>query len=250
FNCPGWSQSGGPWVKPEQAMRRLATSEIRVTGPKKFSDKLAAPETQFQDISVLAFPASSNDADTLSAHSPRVSSTPAAANAGHLADGKLDTAVELPLSQSGKESSATVDFELDSPLTARTLEVIPSNQPFGAEAELLAKDKSGQFQTVRKFKCDRSNMATNVGFMPRGPVTISFPETTSQHFRVVFKNFFGNSKRVELAEINLTGAARLESYIEKQLAKMHPTPLPTWDTYLWPTQSEPESGSSTVSVER
>ncbi|NJM36683.1 MAG: hypothetical protein HC845_01735 [Akkermansiaceae bacterium] len=34
FNCPGWSQSGGPWVKPEQAMRRLATSEIRVTGPK------------------------------------------------------------------------------------------------------------------------------------------------------------------------------------------------------------------------
>lgn len=24
FNCPGWSQSGGPWVKPEQAMRYLA----------------------------------------------------------------------------------------------------------------------------------------------------------------------------------------------------------------------------------
>ena len=21
FNCPGWSQSGGPWIKPEQAMR-------------------------------------------------------------------------------------------------------------------------------------------------------------------------------------------------------------------------------------
>ncbi|MDR3232581.1 MAG: hypothetical protein LBT46_02755, partial [Planctomycetaceae bacterium] len=23
FNCPGWSQSGGPWVKPTQAMRYL-----------------------------------------------------------------------------------------------------------------------------------------------------------------------------------------------------------------------------------
>lgn len=21
FNCPGWSQTGGPWIKPQQAMR-------------------------------------------------------------------------------------------------------------------------------------------------------------------------------------------------------------------------------------
>lgn len=27
FNSPGWSQSGGPWVKPEQSMRYLAHSE-------------------------------------------------------------------------------------------------------------------------------------------------------------------------------------------------------------------------------
>jgi hypothetical protein len=33
----------------------------------------------------------------------------------------------------------------------------------------------------------------------------------------------------------------LEAYVEKQLGKMHPTPLPMWDTYLWPTQAEPES---------
>lgn len=35
FNSPGWSQSGGPWVKPEQAMRYLASSETRVKGPQK-----------------------------------------------------------------------------------------------------------------------------------------------------------------------------------------------------------------------
>ena len=27
FNCPGWSQSGGPWVKPEQSMRYLKSVE-------------------------------------------------------------------------------------------------------------------------------------------------------------------------------------------------------------------------------
>ena len=27
FNCPGWSQSGGPWVKPEESMRYLSLHE-------------------------------------------------------------------------------------------------------------------------------------------------------------------------------------------------------------------------------
>lgn len=34
FNGPGWSMSGGPWVKPEEAMRYLTSSETRVTGGK------------------------------------------------------------------------------------------------------------------------------------------------------------------------------------------------------------------------
>jgi hypothetical protein len=33
FNCPGWSQSGGPWVKPDESMRHLISSELRVSGP-------------------------------------------------------------------------------------------------------------------------------------------------------------------------------------------------------------------------
>lgn len=40
FNSPGWSQSGGPWVEAEEAMRYLASSELHVSGPKKISEKL------------------------------------------------------------------------------------------------------------------------------------------------------------------------------------------------------------------
>ena len=47
FNSPGWSQSGGPWVKPEQSMRYLASSETTVTGPKKFVQKLDKPQDIF-----------------------------------------------------------------------------------------------------------------------------------------------------------------------------------------------------------
>src|SRR5512133_1393142 len=35
FNYPGWSGSGGAWIKPEQAMRYLMVHEYRVKGPQK-----------------------------------------------------------------------------------------------------------------------------------------------------------------------------------------------------------------------
>src|SRR5688500_17196076 len=34
FNSPGWSQSGGPWIKPSQSMRYLAGEEIMIKGPQ------------------------------------------------------------------------------------------------------------------------------------------------------------------------------------------------------------------------
>src|SRR4029077_9509359 len=45
FSSSGWSLTGGPWVKPEQAMKKLVWSEIDVQGPMKFTDKLPMPPT-------------------------------------------------------------------------------------------------------------------------------------------------------------------------------------------------------------
>src|ERR1019366_8482342 len=41
FSCAGWSEAGGPWVKPEMAMKKLVWSETNVAGPRKFGGKLA-----------------------------------------------------------------------------------------------------------------------------------------------------------------------------------------------------------------
>ena len=53
FNSPGWSQSGGPWIKAEEAMRYLTASELRVNGPQKLHQKLEKPIDIFQDVKVL-----------------------------------------------------------------------------------------------------------------------------------------------------------------------------------------------------
>src|SRR6476661_72947 len=43
FSSAGWSETGGPWVKPEQAMKKLVWSEAVVAGPRLFAGKLPQP---------------------------------------------------------------------------------------------------------------------------------------------------------------------------------------------------------------
>jgi len=42
---PGWSETGGPWVKPEDGMKKYVWSETWVQGGRRFSGKLAHPPT-------------------------------------------------------------------------------------------------------------------------------------------------------------------------------------------------------------
>ncbi|HOW74170.1 MAG TPA: glycosyl hydrolase [Phycisphaerae bacterium] len=71
---PGWTGSGGPWVKPEQSMQHLVASPVEVQGPGSFTGTLpVAPprrpffgdvpkqmrvqwESYYRDVAVLAFP--------------------------------------------------------------------------------------------------------------------------------------------------------------------------------------------------
>ena len=43
FSSSGWSLTGGPWVKHEQAMKKLVWSETDVQGPMAFNQKLPQP---------------------------------------------------------------------------------------------------------------------------------------------------------------------------------------------------------------
>ncbi len=255
FNCPGWSMSGGPWIRPEQSMRHLVSSEVRVTGPSAFAQRLPQPKPQFQDVAVLAFPAPQGDADSLASHAPKVTCTPVVADADKWVDGRFDAAVAFPpgAGQSGK--TLFVEINVAEPFTARSLAVHPAGEAFGADCVLEAESADGTWQTLRTFKFDRSNMNPGVGPMPNGPVTVSFAPTLASKFRLAFSRlYFGRlqgsalSAQATLSEIELSGAARLEAVVEKQLGKMHPTPMPAWDSYQWPTPPEPDSATLTVPI--
>ncbi len=55
-SCPGWSNTGGPWVKEEQGMKRLTWSETALTGGKTIALSLPSPPMNrwYRDTYVVA----------------------------------------------------------------------------------------------------------------------------------------------------------------------------------------------------
>lgn len=226
FNSPGWSQSGGPWVKPDEAMRYLASAQIEVEGPRHIETTIAAPAADFEDVRTIAYPAPEEYASRPDA---AIKTDFGADNAAAIADGDPATGIILP---AGRVN--TITFDCEKPYTARslTLKLLPSPAAYGARLEA---EIDGTYTTVATFTVDRSNPAINVGFDPYAPVTVSFAATTARRFRLVTD---AAAQSGGVAEAELSAQPRIASYAEKTLAKMCQTPLPYWNHYMWPVQAE------------
>lgn len=226
FNSPGWSQSGGPWVKPGEAMRYLASAQIEVEGPRHIETKIEAPAADFEDVRTIAYPAPEEYASRPDA---AIKTDFGADNAAAIADGDPATGITLP---AGRVN--TITFDCGKPYTARslTLKLLPSPAAYGARLEA---EIDGTYTTVAAFTVDRSNPAINVGFDPYAPVTVSFAATTARRFRLETD---AAAQSGGIAEAELSAQPRIASYAEKTLAKMCQTPLPYWNHYMWPVQAE------------
>ena len=238
FNSPGWSQSGGPWIKPEEAMRYLTASELRVKGPLKLSKKLDKPIAIFQDVKVIAYPAPKDDQRILNFQNAKITSTPAVANLSTITDGDKKTGITFP---AGDEF--ILNFESKEPFTARSLSVCSIEQPMLVMAKFEVKGADGTFRTLSEFQMNRSNPALNVGFDPYAPIVVSIPAIKATNFRLTIKNIKPTNG---LAEVTISSAPRVERFSEKTLAKMHPTPLPYWHDYQWAPQPESDDNSAVI----
>lgn len=202
FNCPGWSQSGGPWVKPEQSMRRIVSAQTMVQGPGTQTIELPAIEGACQDEAVIAYPAFVKDAYSKS----------------------------MTLAKTeGKAIAQTI--KLDKPATLRSAEVKVST-PINTMAVLKAK-KGDDWTVLKAFPIDRYNEQNIVGFDPYAPVIVSLPE--GEYGELMFEVAAPGAGNIELT---LSEQPKVERSAEKQLAKMCQVPLPMWDFYMWDQQPD------------
>jgi hypothetical protein len=227
FNGPGWSQSGGPWIKPGQSMRYLTSSQVMVKGPLAFNKKLDKPQVNFQDVKVLAYPVAVDYDSDISSLKPTLSSEPEIDSLGKLMDNNDATAIHL---LRGWPFTLNIDTKI--PYTVRGITIITTSQAVRMEGYIQAKIND-KYVTLKDFVIDRTNPNLNVGFTPFGPATFSIPATSSNGFRIVFTHF---SADCGISGIKLSGTPIVENYIEKSLAKMWPTPHPFWKDYQWVPQ--------------
>jgi hypothetical protein len=202
FNSPGWSQSGGPWVKPEQSMRYLTAQDQPVKGPAEVLIHVSPQDGP--PVRVICYPAGPE------------------AYARSFEIGRQD------------DDEAVFLLPVDERQTVRSLR-LSTQDYFHTMAELQAADGEG-FRTIRRFEIDRTNFQPNVGFDPFAPVVLSLPDTKTSRFRLLLERPLSRRHGAQRATVTLSSEPVTERYPEQSLAKMFQRPLPYWHVYMWERQ--------------
>lgn len=198
--APGWSMTGGPWVTPEQAMKKLAWSATPIDGGKAFhgvlpqppdvpgplqnapwfGDHAPTPKTAalhfYRDAMVIAYRATVTE--------PVVSN--AATSTGKidakiLSDGDLSKGVTLePATQDG-DVWVQVKYKKPATIQGVTLGLIVP-MALGYHAVVEASDNGDEWRHVADFP-----QVSQLQRMQMGEQTISFAPVTARSFRLVLK---------------------------------------------------------------
>ena len=204
---PGWSESGGPWVKPSQGMKKVVWSETRIEGGKPFTGALAhppqisgpiqniplfdflamisgkpsTPPTFYADSAVIAYRAPDSDVP-MSSLQAKITSSGGSLDLALLTDGDLVKTTQLPKAPVGQQ--AWFQYEFASPQTMHAVTLV-LNDPgaaaanmFGAAPSVADVEASDDGQSFRKL----ADIPNDGG----QEHTIAFPTTTARFFRVAF----------------------------------------------------------------
>ena len=205
FNCPGWSQSGGPWVTPQESMRYLAGAQTTATGNGGMQTLQLPPlPKDARDERVLAYP--------------------------NMSDRYVSQTVDVHRT-AGADQQQDVTF--DEPVSVRSITFeTPGYMLVNVIIQALVND---EYVTLKTVHLDRTNAALNVGFVPQSPIVVALPDTETKDIRLVIT---GGPSDFDV-RVTVSTEPRVERFAEKSLAKMFQTPLPMWGEYMWPTAAEP-----------
>jgi hypothetical protein len=196
FSSPGWSETGGPWVRPEQAMKKLVWSETNIEGPKSFNGQLPSPPTNngpirnlmigsgrpgtspprdptyYGDSAVIAYRTPPDEVSMLDQH-PQVTTHAGTVDAGALWDDDLNTAMTITAPTDG--NPAWIQFEFGRAFKARAVSLAARGGiPVG---RLLTSDDGINFRALVLLPGTQNYRGGTVR-------TFAFPETSARFYRL------------------------------------------------------------------
>lgn len=208
----GWSGSGGPWITPELAMKKLTWSETRIQGRRHVAEALPAPPAikeckpeffepakkldWYRDVAVLAFP--TPEAEKENPKDASVTASDPECKVAALLDRDETTVAGL------KGQPPTLQFEFTSPFPARALEL--RFKRGGAAVQggtLFASDDGMDWRKVRAFEV-RNEM----------PVSAPFESAPARFWKIDF-TVKGGAAPIQLTEARLLPGYRIEDWTGK-----------------------------------
>ena len=202
-SSPGWSETGGPWVRPEQAMKKLVWSEVDIRGGRLLSLSLPPPPRTsgpFQDIPgggaepseapPANLPALYRDGRVIAYRIPPADQSPVAKitassplDAGPLTDGRRTHFQHLMI---GPDQRGWVDFAYEKPVTMRAVELVL--QPGPRVGPIYPSWPAGHIEASDDGRTYRTIAILPLRGAPQQ--TIAFGATTARHFRLMVENRF------------------------------------------------------------
>jgi hypothetical protein len=242
---PGWSETGGPWVPPAQAMKKYVWSETPIEGGDPFAGVLVHPPTttgEFQnlpisdaggamkwpsgipqfyaDSAVVAFKVPGPEAQALQSQ-PKITASGGTFEPALLSDGDLVKRVTISPAKSGEKPWIQFEYPQAQTIRAMTIVATPRGSmemwfpPSGDSGNALEASDEGQAWHV-------------VFSAPKGGTTqhtYAFAPVTAKYLRVTF----AAKPEVTIAELVLSTGARVNHFEEKAGVDAVP------DLYQFPT---------------
>lgn len=207
-NCPGWSSSGGPWIKPEQAMKKLVWSETLVAGGGRISTKLAQPATNlgfYRDIAVQAYPSIAGDGYRFAASNPSLTASFAdEAELTSFMAGKGILRVPRPTAATPQH----ITFAFAEPLSASTMSIdFGGSQWHGLRVALLLSEDGETFREHTRSAMLRP---------PQGQV--AFPTLHSRFVRLQFLSI--SEAQCRVSRISFSPGSRISNIAGKSFASL------------------------------
>ncbi|MBQ7517687.1 MAG: hypothetical protein IJU13_04590 [Bacteroidales bacterium] len=191
---PGWSCTGGPWVEPRDAMKKLSWRTLEVQGgdlvkvtlpdpyavSSRFQNIPVAPDSYYEDIAVMAVRFPENRC-SLSQLGARVSSSGGTFSVEELTDRDLDNGPLLPAHPSGY---AWVQYSFPEPVAFRGITFVSSRlRKGGHNGPLIALDSLQISDDGVHWK---THTPLYLGALPQQ--TLSFPLAKARYWRYKKKN--------------------------------------------------------------
>lgn len=237
FNGPGWSQSGGPWNKPEQSMRYLVSRETVLKPGESFDGALPGHEKAIQDVAVIAYPTPRFDREM-----PELLSVETSPKNEPYEKKLLESPENA---QIHVQSGLTVEYTFEKQALVQSFVFSFAGHLAVASGEILARIDGNDYERIGGFSFNNhGNMEDAMGPRRHDAYTFSLKPTKTDKVKIVFHH-----ANVIAEKMQITSMALIDRGVEKQLGRMWGTPIPPSDAYLWPQQPENTPGSS-VSMDR